>query len=225
MSLYLLLFIPPLILGAIGQMWLKRTFETASKMRASSGLTGAQVARRLLDSGGLNVGIEAIGGSLSDHYDPRGKVMRLSQPVGNSDSIAAVAVAAHETGHAFQDARHESLFTLRGSLAPAVGFASQAWFPLVMLGLFTSAGGSGSSTLLLLGAAVFAVTVLFQLVTLPVEFGASRRAMQMLTAQGILTPDEAPMARKVLTAAALTYVIGTLIAIYQLLILLAQSRN
>jgi Zn-dependent membrane protease YugP len=225
MSLYLLLFVPPLILGAVGQMWLKRTFQTASNIRASSGLTGAQVARRLLDSGGLQVGVEPVAGSLSDHYDPREKVMRLSQPVGNSDSIAAVAVAAHETGHAFQDARHESLFTIRGSLAPAVGFASQAWFPLVMIGLFTSAGGSGSSPLLLIGAAVFAVTVLFQLVTLPVEFGASRRAMQMLTAQGILTPDEAPMARKVLTAAALTYVIGTLIAIYQLLILLAQSRN
>ena len=114
-------------------------------MRASSGLTGAQVARRLLDSGGLNVGIENIGGSLSDHYDPRDKVMRLSQPVGDSDSIAAVAVAAHETGHAFQDARRESLFTLRGSLAPAVGFASQAWFPLVMLGAFTSAGGSAAA--------------------------------------------------------------------------------
>ena len=223
--LYLLLFVPPLILGAIGQMWLKRTFQTASNVRASSGLTGAQVARRLLDSGGLQVGVENIGGSLSDHYDPRAKVMRLSQPVGGSDSIAAVAVAAHETGHAFQDARRESLFTLRGSLAPAVGFASQAWFPLVMLGAFTSAGGSAASPLLLIGAAVFGVTVLFQLVTLPVEFGASRRAMQMLTAQGILTPDEAPLARKVLTAAALTYVIGTLVAIYQLLLILAQSRN
>ena len=223
--LYLLLFIPPLILGALGQMWVKRAFADGSKVHAASGMTGAQVARRMLESGGLDVGIESIGGSLSDHYDPRAKVMRLSQPVGNSDTIAAVAVAAHETGHAFQDARRESLFRMRGSLAPAVGFASQAWFPLVMIGAFTSAGGSAASPLILIGAAIFAVTVVFQLVTLPVEFGASRRAMQMLGAQGILMPEELPVARKVLTAAALTYVIGTLIAVYQLAILLLQSRN
>ena len=223
--LYLLLFIPPLILGALGQMWVKRAFADGSKVHAASGMTGAQVARRMLESGGLDVGIESIGGSLSDHYDPRAKVMRLSQPVGNSDTIAAVAVAAHETGHAFQDARRESMCRMRGSLAPAVGFASQAWFPLVMIGAFTSAGGSAASPLILIGAAIFAVTVVFQLVTLPVEFGASRRAMQMLGAQGILMPEELPVARKVLTAAALTYVIGTLIAVYQLAILLLQSRN
>jgi Zn-dependent membrane protease YugP len=218
--LYLLLFIPPLILGALGQMWVKRAFATGSKVHAASGMTGAQVARRMLESGGLDVGIEPIGGSLSDHYDPRAKVMRLSQPVGNSDTIAAVAVAAHETGHAFQDARRESMFRMRGSLAPAVGFASQAWFPLAMIGFFAQASG-----LILVGAAIFAVTVVFQLVTLPVEFGASRRAMQMLGAQGILMPEELPVARKVLTAAALTYVIGTLIAVYQLAILLLQSRT
>jgi len=223
--LYLLLFIPPLILVALGQMWVKRAFADGSKVHAASGMTGAQVARRRLESGGLDVGIESIGGSLSDHYDPRAKVMRLSQPVGNSDTIAAVAVAAHETGHAFQDARREPMFRMRGSLAPAVGFASQAWFPLVMIGAFTSAGGSAASPLILIGAAIFAVTVIFQLVTLPVEFGASRRAMQMLGAQGILMPEELPVARKVLTAAALTYVIGTLIAVYQLAILLLQSRN
>jgi len=210
--LYLLLFIPPLIAGALGQMWVKRAFADGSKVHAASGMTGAQVARRMLESGGLDVG--------SDHYDPRAKMMRLSQPVGNSDTVAAVAVAAHETGHAFQDARRESLFRMRGSLAPAVGFASQAWFPLAMIGFFAQASG-----LILLGAAIFAVTVVFQLVTLPVEFGASRRAMQMLSAQGILMPDELPVARKVLTAAALTYVIGTLIAVYQLAILLLQSRN
>jgi Zn-dependent membrane protease YugP len=217
---YLLIFIPPLIAGALGQLWLKRVFEEGSKVRASSGLTGADVARRMVQSGGLNVGVESIRGSLNDHYDPRAKVMRLSEPVASSSSIAAIAVAAHETGHAFQDARRESLFTLRGSLAPAFGFASQTWFPLAMFGLFTQASG-----LILIGAAIFSVTVVFQLVTLPVEIGASRRALQMLNAQGIVSPDEAPLARKVLTAAALTYVIGTLIAVYQLLILLLQSRN
>src|SRR5437879_410353 len=131
-STYLLFFIPPMVAGLLAQMWVKRTFEEGSKVRTASGLTGTEVCRRLLDSGGLNVGVEQIGGSLSDHYDPRAKVMRLSQPVANSTSVAAVAVAAHETGHAFQDARHESMFTARGSLAPAVGFASQAWFPLAM---------------------------------------------------------------------------------------------
>jgi hypothetical protein len=145
--LYLLLFIPPLIAGALGQMWVKRAFADGSKVHAASGMTGA------------------------------------------------------------------------------LGFASQAWFPLVMIGAFTSAGGTAASPLILIGAAIFAVTVVFQLVTLPVEFGASRRAMQMLGAQGILMPEELPVARKVLTAAALTYVIGTLIAVYQLAILLLQSRN
>jgi Zn-dependent membrane protease YugP len=216
----LLFFVPPLIAGLLAQAWVKRAFEQGSKVPTASGLTGTEVCRRLLDSGGLQVGVEQVGGSLSDHYDPRAKVMRLSQPVANSTSVAAVAVAAHETGHAFQDARHESLFTMRGSLAPAVGFASQAWFPLAMIGWFSQASG-----LILLGAAIFAVTVVFQLVTLPVEFGASRRAMSMLTAQGIITPAEAPVARKVLTAAALTYVVGTLIAVYQLALLLLSSRR
>jgi Zn-dependent membrane protease YugP len=219
-SYSLLFFIPPLIAGLLAQAWVKRAFEQGSKVPTASGVTGTEVCRRLLDSGGLNVGVEQIGGSLSDHYDPRAKVMRLSQPVANSTSVAAVAVAAHETGHAFQDARHEALFTVRGSLAPAVGFASQAWFPLAMLGWFSQASG-----LILLGASIFAVTVVFQLVTLPVEFGASRRAMSMLTAQGIITPSEAPVARKVLTAAALTYVVGTLIAVYQLVLLLLSSRR
>jgi uncharacterized protein len=216
----LLFFVPPLIAGLLAQAWVKRAFEQGSKVPTAAGLNGTEVCRRLLDSGGLQVGVEQVGGSLSDHYDPRAKVMRLSQPVANSSSVAAVAVAAHETGHAFQDARRESLFTMRGSLAPAVGFASQAWFPLAMLGWFSQASG-----LILLGAAIFAVTVVFQLVTLPVEFGASRRAMSMLTAQGIITPAEAPVARKVLTAAALTYVVGTLIAVYQLVLLLLSSRR
>ena len=223
--LYLLLFIPPLILGALGQMWVKRAFADGSKVHAASGMTGAQVARRMLESGGLDVGIESIGGSLSDHYDPRAKVMRLSQPVGNSDTIAAVAVAAHETGHAFQDARREPMFRMRGSLAPAVGFASQAWFPLVMIGAFTSAGGSAASPLILIGAAIFAVTVIFQLVTLPVEFGASRKAMAMLTTSGVISQAQTPVARKVLTAAALTYVVGALVAIWQLALLFMQSRR
>src|SRR4249919_2438841 len=152
----------------------------------------------MLDSGGLqNVTVEGIAGQLSDHYDPRDNTMRLSEPVGNSNSVAAVAVAAHETGHAFQHARGEAGFKLRGSLVPAAGFASQAWFPIFLFGIITQASG-----LALVGVALFAAIVLFQLVTLPVEFGASRKAMAMLSTQGIISQAQVPVARKVLAAAA-----------------------
>jgi uncharacterized protein len=218
---FLVFFIIPMLLGLAAQAWVRRSFAAGSQVQAASGMTGAQVSRSMLDSGGLSdVRIEGIGGSLSDHYDPRGKVMRLSGPVGQSNSVAAVAVAAHETGHAFQDARHEAGFQFRGRLAPAVGFASNAWFPLVLFGFFANATG-----LLLIGAAVFAVVVLFQLVTLPVEFGASRKAMAMLTTQGVITQAQAPVARRVLTAAALTYVVAALVSIMQLAYLVMSSRR
>ena len=175
----------------------------------------------MLDSGGLqNVTVEGIAGQLSDHYDPRSNAMRLSAPVGNYDSVAAVAVAAHETGHAFQHSRGEAGFKLRGALVPAAGFASQAWFPIFLLGIFTSA-----TNLALLGVALFSAIVLFQLVTLPVEFGASKKAMAMLSTQGIISQAQVPVARKVLTAAALTYVVGALVAIWQLALLFMQSRR
>src|SRR5690348_7469589 len=136
---FLVFFIIPMLLGLAAQAWVRRSFAAGSQVQAASGMTGAQVSRSMLDSGGLSdVRIEGIGGSLSDHYDPRGKVMRLSGPVGQSNSVAAVAVAAHETGHAFQDARHEAGFQFRGRLAPAVGFASNAWFPLVLFGFFAN---------------------------------------------------------------------------------------
>jgi Zn-dependent membrane protease YugP len=158
MYFYLLLAIPPLVAGLLAQAWVRRTFTEASKIQAVSGLTGAQVSRRMLDEGGLtNVSVEGISGELSDHYDPRTKTMRLSQPVGGSDSVAAVAVAAHETGHAFQDAHHEAGFRFRGALVPATGFASQAWFPIFLIGLFM-----GVTNLALLGVALFAAIVLFQ---------------------------------------------------------------
>jgi uncharacterized protein len=218
----LVFFIIPMVLGLAAQGWVRRAFAAGSQIPAASGMTGAQVSRRMLDSGGLSdVRIEGIGGSLSDHYDPRGKVMRLSGPVGQSSSVAAVAVAAHETGHAFQDAQHEAGFRFRGALVPAVGFASNAWFPLVLLGFFAGL----NQTLILIGAAVFAVVVLFQLVTLPVELGASRKAMAMLTNQGVISQAQAPAARRVLTAAALTYVVAALVSIMQLAYLLMQSRR
>lgn len=221
MYFYLLLAVPPLIAGLAAQAWVRRTFTEASKIPAVSGMTGAEVSRRMLDAGGLqNVGVEGISGELSDHYDPRTRTMRLSPPVGGSSSVAAVAVAAHETGHAFQDAGHEAGFRFRGALVPATGFASQAWFPIFLIGLFM-----GATNLALLGVALFAAIVLFQVATLPVEFGASRKAMAMLTNQGVISQAQAPVARKVLTAAALTYVVATLAAIWQLAILFMQARR
>ena len=221
MYFYLLLAIPPLVAGLLAQAWVRRTFTEASKIPAVSGLTGAQVSRRMLDEGGLDsVSVEGISGELSDHYDPRTKTMRLSEPVGGSSSVAAVAVAAHETGHAFQDAHHEAGFRFRGALVPATGFASQAWFPIFLIGIFMQA-----TQLALIGVALFAAIVVFQLVTLPVEFGASKKAMAMLSTQGIISQQQVPVARKVLTAAALTYVVGALVAIWQLALLFMQSRR
>ena len=221
MYFYLLLAVPPLIAGLAAQAWVRRTFTEASKIPAVSGMTGAEVSRRMLDAGGLsNVSVEGISGELSDHYDPRTQTMRLSPPVGGSSSVAAVAVAAHETGHAFQDAGHEAGFRFRGALVPATGFASQAWFPIFLIGLLM-----GATNLALLGVALFAAIVLFQVATLPVEFGASRKAMAMLTNQGVISQAQAPVARKVLTAAALTYVVATLAAIWQLAILFMQTRR
>jgi Zn-dependent membrane protease YugP len=220
MFFYLMFAIPPMIVGLIAQHWVTRTFQEGSKVRTASGMTGAEVCRRLLDSGGLQVGVEGIAGQLTDHYDPRAKVMRLSQPVGNSTSVAAVAVAAHETGHAFQDAKGDAAFRLRTAIVPVASFASNAWFYVLLAGAFTGALG-----LVWVAFAMFAAVVAFSLVTLPVEFGASRRAMQMMTAQGILTPAEVPVARKVLTAAAMTYVVAALAAVYQLVLLFVSTRN
>jgi hypothetical protein len=218
---YLWFAIPPLIAGLAAQAWVRRTFNDASKVPAASGMTGAEVSRRMLDTGGLSgVSIEGVPGDLSDHYDPRDKTMRLSPAVGGSSSVAAVAVAAHETGHAFQDAGHEAGFRFRGALVPATSFASQAWFPIFFIGLLMSA-----TNLALIGVALFAAIVVFQLVTLPVEFGASRKAMAMLTTQGVISQAQTPVARKVLTAAALTYVVATLAAVWQLAFLLMQARR
>ena len=220
-AFYLLFAIPPLILGLIAKRWVERSFEAGSKVSTSSGLTGADVSRRLLESGGLtNVGVEAIGGQLTDHYDPRAKVMRLSAPVGNSTSVAAVAVAAHETGHAFQDAKGDFWFRARTAIVPAVSLASNAWMGVLLLGIV-----AGSLGMIQIAVALFAAVVAFSVVTLPVEIGASRRALTMMTSQGILTPSEVPVARKVLTAAAMTYVVAALTSIYQLVLLYMMSSR
>ena len=216
---YLIVFIGiPLVLGLGAQAWVKKAFADGSKIQASSGLTGAQTSQRMLAASNIHdVSVEGISGRLSDHYDPRDKTMRLSEPVGQSTSVAAVAVAAHETGHAIQDAQHETGFRLRGAIVPAVGFASSAWFPVLLLGVFLNLGG-----LFLIGAILFGAIVVFQLVTLPVEFGASAKAMRLLTSEGVIWQEQAPVARRVLTAAAMTYVVAALISIMQFLYLLSR---
>ena len=205
---------PPLVLGLAVQAWLKRTFARFSHEPISAGLSGAQVAREILDRNGLSeVPVHvAPGGALSDHYDPRKRALFLSEPVYQPATVAAAAVAAHETGHALQHAAGYAPLRLRSAMFPAVAFASTAWIWLLLIGFFLNALGLVAVALVL-----YALAVAFHLVTLPVEFNASRRAGQQLQALGLVTAGESAGVRKVLSAAALTYVAGALAALTQLL--------
>jgi Zn-dependent membrane protease YugP len=213
LGLYIAFLAPPLILGFAVQAWLKRTFGAQSQVPDEAGLTGAQVARMILDRNGLSeVPVKpSAGGPLSDHYDPRERAVYLSQPVYENASVAALAVGAHEVGHAIQHQHAYAPLAIRSSLFPVVSIASQAWMFVLMGGVILQALG-----LIQVAIALYAVVVLFQLVTLPVEFDASRRAGKQLQEMGIVTQSEAGGVRKVLTAAALTYVAGALAAIAQL---------
>jgi uncharacterized protein len=213
--LYLVFLIPPLVFGLVVQWWLKKTFARYSEVPTSTGMSGAQVARTILDRNGLSqVPVEmSPGGALSDHYDPRKKALFLSEPVYAPATVAAAAVAAHETGHALQDSHDYVPLKLRSAMFPAVAFASNAWMWLLLIGAFTQALGLVAIALL-----VYAVAVAFHIVTLPVEFNASRRAAGQLRELGIVgAGGEQAGVQKVLTAAALTYVAGALAAITQLL--------
>ena len=213
-ALYLAFMIPPLVLGLAVQAWLKRTFAKFSNVPLASGTPGAQVARQILERNGLNeVPVEVSpGGALSDHYDPRKKALYLSEPVYNPPTVAAAAVAAHETGHALQDAGGYAPLKIRSAMYPAVAFASNAWIWLLVLGVILNA-----LNLVALALVIYAVAVLFHVVTLPVEFNASRRASVQLRELGIVGADEGAGVQRVLTAAALTYVAGALAAISLLL--------
>ena len=202
------------MLGLLVQGWLRKTVATYQAVATGSGLTGAQVARQILDRNGLqDVPVEpSPGGPLSDHYDPRSRSVHLSQGVYDSTSVAAAAIGAHEVGHAIQHARAYAPFRLRSAMWPAVAFASQAWFFLLIIGAVMNAFG-----MIKIAIALYAVVVLFQLVTLPVEFDASRRAMVQVRELGLVTEGERGGARKVLTAAAMTYVAAALAALTQLL--------
>lgn len=224
----MLILIPGLILAAYAQYQVSSAYKTYSRVRTRNGLTGAEAARRLLDINGLsNVGIESISGNLTDHYDPRSKVMRLSGGVGNQDSIAAVGVAAHETGHAIQDKEGYFPLRFRNAIVPVCNFASNAAWPLFFIGLIFGRGGTSfGMTLMNIGIILFCVSLVFYIITLPVEFNASRRAVAALQEYQLIAPGEEQGVKKVLWAAALTYVASTLMAFLNLLRLLAlRNRN
>jgi uncharacterized protein len=213
-ALYFLFLIPPLVIGLAVQSYLKRTFAKYSQVPVSSGMSGGAVAREILDRNDLaevpvNV---APGGSLSDHYDPRKRALFLSEPVYGPATVSAAAVAAHESGHALQHQSGYAALRLRSAMFPVVAFASSAWIWLLLIGTFMNALGLVAVALVLYGAAV-----LFHLVTLPVEFNASSRAAVQLRQLGLVTADEQAGVKKVLNAAALTYVAGALAALTQLL--------
>ncbi|MCZ7664117.1 MAG: zinc metallopeptidase [Thermoleophilia bacterium] len=218
----IILLIPALLFGLFAQYRVSSTFNRFSKVRSGRGLTGAQGARMLLDSAGLGfVSVESAPGRLSDHYDPRSKVLRLSRDVAESDSLAALGVAAHEAGHAIQDAEGYAPMKLRSTLVPVANIGSNFGFILFFVGLIM-----GRVPLLMnLGIVLFSAAVLFTIVTLPVEINASRRALRQLSARGILVSTEVDGARKVLSAAALTYVAAALMAILNLVRLILISRE
>ncbi len=209
------------LIGVIISLWasakVKTTYAKYSRVRSMSGMTGAQAAERILYSAGIyDVRIEHVRGDLTDHYDPRNRVLRLSDTVYGSTSVAAIGVAAHECGHAVQDQKDYAPLRIRNSLVPVANFGTMAAWPILIVGLIFGY----NSTLIHLGILLFSLGVLFQLVTLPVEFDASRRAIEMLGSQGILYGDEVRQTRKVLSAAAMTYVAAAAAAILSLLRLL-----
>lgn len=211
---YLIYMAPAFILMAAASWYVRSAYSKWSEVRASSGLTGAQAAQRLMSGSGIyGVRIEGVDGEMTDHYDPQSKVLRLSYDVANRPSIASVAIAAHELGHAMQDAEGYFPLRLRGFLVPAVNIGSNLGWILIMLGLFI-----GMTQLAWLGVLVFAAGTVFALVTLPVEFDASARAKRMLLDSGIIhSEEERSGVNNVLNAAALTYVAALVTSVFQLL--------
>ena len=223
---YLVLVLPCLILSMWASSNVKSTFKPYSTQNSLRRITAAEAAQRVLRAGGVTgVRIERVSGELTDHYDPKANVIRLSDGVYGSTSTAAIGVACHEAGHAVEYAVIYAPIKLRAAIVPITNFGSKLAMPLILLGLVLSAFGNLSYTLVYAGIAFFGLSVLFQLVTLPVEFNASRRAMQAIEAGGILTEEEQKGARKTLTAAALTYVAATAVALTQLLRLLILFGN
>ena len=213
--------IPALIISIYAQFKVSSTFERYKQVKSMRGYTGAQVARLLLDNAELyDVPVEMIPGKLSDHYDPTKRVLRLSEDVYESTSVASIGVAAHEVGHAIQHKEFYKPLIIRNSIVPAVNIGSSFSWILFMIGLLFSI-----KPLLTIGIILFSAVVIFQLITLPVEYNASSRALKILSSRDILYKDEVKGAEKVLDAAALTYVAATLTAIAQLIRLIALSNR
>ncbi|MET0973391.1 MAG: zinc metallopeptidase [Thermoleophilaceae bacterium] len=211
----------PLLFGLWAQMRVKSTFNRYSKVPTRNGLTGAQAAEAVVRYSGLEgVTVRPVAGNLTDHYDPRSRTLNLSEAVGQAATVAALGVGAHEAGHAIQDARNYAPMRLRQTVLPAAQFGQSLWFLPVLIGLVIGATG-----LVTVGLILFSAVVLFQLVTLPVEFDASKRALVALDSQGLLAPDEVDGARAVRRAAALTYVAGFVASLGQLIYFFLISRR
>ncbi len=209
----LILLIPAVLLTLYAQTKIKTTYSQYAKVPSRLGVTGQEVARRMLDMNGLeNVAVQQVAGTLTDHYDPSKKTVNLSQSIYGSSSIAALSVAAHECGHALQDKESYGPLRLRSTLVPVANIGSSASWLLILGGVALS-----MANLITIGILLFSAAVLFQVVTLPVEFNASSRALATLESEGFLTDEEVPHARKMLSAAALTYVAAALTSILQLL--------
>lgn len=214
------------VICMIASARVKGTFNKYSQLRSMSDMNGAQVAQRVLQAAGIyDVQVRHVSGSLTDHYDPRTKTVNLSDPVYNATSVAALGVAAHECGHAIQHAKSYAPLSIRSALVPIANFGSMLAWPVILIGLLFNTRSSG--LIIDIGILLFSAAVLFQLVTLPVEFDASRRALVMLRTQGILADDELRYTRRVLKSAALTYVASAAAAILQLLriILITNGRR
>lgn len=214
------------VICMIASARVKGTFNKYSQLRSMSGMNGAQVAQRVLQAAGIyDVQVRHVSGSLTDHYDPRTKTVNLSDPVYNATSVAALGVAAHECGHAIQHAKSYAPLSIRSALVPIANFGSMLAWPVILIGLLFNTRSSG--LIIDIGILLFSAAVLFQLVTFPVEFDASRRALVMLRTQGILADDELRYTRRVLKSAALTYVASAAAAILQLLriILITNGRR
>ena len=222
---YIVLVVPCIILAFWAQASVKSTFSRYERVLSRRGLTGAQAAEAVLRQNGVTgVRVEWVAGKLTDHFDPRTNTIRLSNAVYSSTSVASIGVAAHEAGHAVQYAVGYIPIRLRAAIIPATQLGSMAAFPLILLGLFMNSGW-----LIDVGILAFALSTVFQLVTLPVEINASRRALAAIEQGGLLAPDEYPMAKKTLTAAAMTYVAALAVSLAQLLRLLlifgGRNRN
>jgi Zn-dependent membrane protease YugP len=218
---YIILVMPAVFLSMYAQFKVNSTFNKYSQVLSRRGLSASDVAKMILQRNGLDyISVEHVSGKLSDHYDPKAKVVRLSDSVYNSTSIASIGVAAHECGHAIQHATSYSPLSIRNSIYPVVNISSNLSMPLILLGFIF-----GAANLVEFGIILFAAVVLFQIITLPVEFNASRRALAILDENGILMGDELKSTKKVLSAAALTYVAAAIVAVANLLRLILVFRD